>query len=58
MRLLLAQQDKITILERNLIRLDHNECILFLSSMRLDRNAERRRVMVALKQALKEYGRL
>lgn len=58
MRLLLAQQDKITILERNLAKLDHNDCILFLSSMRLDRNVERRRVMVGLKQALNEYGRL
>ena len=57
MRLLIYAQDKITILEAELDRIDEDESnALFLASTRRDSNTDRSRVLRDLESALEAYG--
>ena len=57
-RLLLQKQDKLSLLEKELERLDREEVAdLFLGSNRLDGNTERQRVLCDVDTALADYGR-
>lgn len=57
MWLLLIKQDKLTLLEQELLRTDQAEdAELFLGSVRRDKNAQRKEVLGRLEAALKDYG--
>lgn len=56
-RILLLKQDYLSILEERLETLDREEAApLFLGSSRLDRNAEREKVLKEIDEALSSYG--
>ena len=56
-RLLLLKQDKISVLEKELDRVDLEEqCPLFLGKSRLDANANRAAVLAELDTAIIDYG--
>lgn len=56
-RLLLIKQDKLSLLEEQLDRVDSEETALtFLGCARRDANSERRRVLDDVNNALADYG--
>lgn len=56
-RLTLEKQDRLSVLETRLHSLDSNETkVLFLGSLRSDRNNERRAVLAEIDVAVKDYG--
>jgi hypothetical protein len=56
-RLLLLKQDRLSILEKQLERIDREEtAVLFLGSSRCDNNKERSSVLSDIDAALAEYG--
>ncbi|KAL2687961.1 hypothetical protein Neosp_005531 [[Neocosmospora] mangrovei] len=58
-RSLLLKQDKLSILEKKLSKIDHDEpSPLFLASSRLDRSTERAAVLSEINDALASYGAL
>ena len=58
-RLLLEKQDRLSLLEKELERLDKEEIApLFLGSIRFDRNIERLQVLSDIDTALADYGTL
>ena len=58
-RLLLEKQDRLSLLEKELERLDKEEIApLFLGSIRFDRNKERLQVLSDIDTALADYGTL
>lgn len=57
MRLLLAKQDKLSILEKRLNKLDREEpAPVFLSSMRMNGSSERAAIISEIEDALGSYG--
>lgn len=58
-RLMLHKQDQLSALEQQLQQVDREESkLLFLGSMRLDKNSERKQLFNEIDVALAEYGRL
>jgi hypothetical protein len=56
--LLLLKQDKLSLLEKELSRVDAEEnALLFLSSRRHDTNPERQSVLLEIDTALADYGK-
>lgn len=56
-RLLLQKQDKLSLLESQLEKIDRDEeATLFLGSRRRDRNQERLSLLVQIDEALADYG--
>lgn len=59
MRLLLLQQDKLSILEEKLNKIDSEESsALFLGNSRRDTNLERKNVLLEIDRALEKYGKI
>jgi hypothetical protein len=57
-RLLLIKQDRVCVLEEELRKLDEEEQrLLFLGSIRRDKNADRHRTLQELDEALADYGK-
>ena len=58
MRLLLLKQNKLTVLEQELAKVDASEeRAIFLGSLRRDTNFERLKIIQELEIALKSYGK-
>lgn len=58
-RLLLYKQDELSVLEKQLERLDGDEPkVLYLGSIRRDRNEARKELMTRLESKLEEYGEI
>ena len=58
-RLLLLKQDKLAVLEKKLDDIDDaEECELFLSKSRIDRNQDRIAILAEIESNLSEYGML
>jgi hypothetical protein len=56
-RLLLLKQDRLSLLEKRLEKIDRDEAnVLFLGSSRRDSNSERRSVLSEIDAALSDYG--
>jgi hypothetical protein len=56
-RVLLLKQDKLSLLEQQLDRIDENEkCPLFLGKSRCDNNGDRAAVFAEIEKTLADYG--